>query len=232
MMLAKRIQLICQDEDYLCRYMPLAFTKLFKNIMKKTSLILLTFLVTLAASAQDTKQKEAGIVLSNLNYFGLTYRTGTAQSMWRFNVVNVNLGKDKADPGNSNNNVEQSNFGFTARAGKEKRNKVSDNFEFRYGADVSLMYNYSKTEITNSTPVPNNTTNKATNFTPGINAVIGFNFVIKEKFIVGAEILPGIFYKTGKNVSESTGSQKTEVNTSGFGLTFNNGAALSFMYRF
>src|SRR4051812_47161556 len=101
--------------------MPVASTKLYKNLMKKTSFILLAFLITLAASAQEAKQKEVGIVLSNFDSFGLTYRTGTAQSMWRFNVVNVNLVNSKAEPDNNNDNVKQNSLTFTIRAGKEKR---------------------------------------------------------------------------------------------------------------
>jgi len=72
--------------------------------MKKTFLILLTIASTFSISAQEkTKQKEVGITFSNLNDFGLSYKFGNSNSVWRINT----LFTSGSNIDRTNNNLEK-----------------------------------------------------------------------------------------------------------------------------
>jgi hypothetical protein len=61
--------------------------------------------------AQETvKQKEIGLVFSNLDNFGLTFKTGTDKSLWRFNTLFIS-GSNMDNTADSLVN-NQSNMGF------------------------------------------------------------------------------------------------------------------------
>ena len=111
---------------------------------------------------------------------------------------------------------------------------MTDNFEFRYGGDLSFRYYKSDFDFDDKTPSNQDRRNNKTTYNSGINIVIGFNYLINEKFLLGAEILPGIGYTTGESViTNSAGSIETKSDISGFnyGLS-NNGALISLSYRF
>lgn len=56
--------------------------------MKKFLLLVICFSVFSILHSQETKkQKEVGLVFSNLDNFGLTYRSGTANSLFRLNTL-------------------------------------------------------------------------------------------------------------------------------------------------
>lgn len=187
--------------------------------MKKLVLILFVIAFAFPAISQEpTKQKEVGLVFSNLSNFGFTYKIGTEKAMWRFGSMYTSgdflIYENDA---NSNNTFS---LGFSL--GKEYRKKVAEKLEFRYGADISMTSRFNKYKTTS---------NSTLRLTPGINAVVGLNYLINDHLVFGAELLPGIYYnylkqKTDNNVILTTTTVKE------FWYDFStNSAQLSLVYR-
>jgi len=200
--------------------------------MKKTFLILLTIALTLSINAQEkTKQKEVGITFSNLNNFGLSYKFGNSNSVWRINTLIASGSETKETADNIETNYKSS--GLTVKFGKEYRKKVTDKLEFRFGADLSFGYQKHETDYTNATSLNNYTSSKKTTYRPGANLIIGFNYLLSENIILGAELLPGFNYLTGTSNEVNSNYTEIETDISGFdyGLT-STSALLTLAYRF
>ena len=201
--------------------------------MKKLSLILLSLIFPFLLMAQEkTKQKEVGLLFSNLDNFGLTFKTGTNKSLWRFNTLYLS--------GNNNNQIADSietnsnSFGFNVQFGKEFRTTIAQNLEFRYGADLSFRFNHSESDRNDKTIDDSDRYFRRDYYEPGINLVIGLNYVINDHLVFGAEILPFVSYITGKEKIEGDyyyGDKETDISGFRFGLS-NTSARLSLVYRF
>lgn len=200
--------------------------------MKKTLLILLTATFSLTITAQEkTKQKEIGISFNNLNNFGLTYKFGNSKSLWRINTllisgVNNNNSRDSLE-------INRNSIGFTLKFGKEYRKEITEKLEFRYGVDLSFGYRKSKYDYNDKSIVNNDMLDEKLTYRPGINFILGFNYLISKDILIGAALLPGFNYIIG--ISNSLGSSNEVITseTSGFdyGLS-NTSALLSLSYRF
>lgn len=203
--------------------------------MRKSLLILLSLFMSYTLMAQEpVKQKEIGLVFSNVNNFGLTYKTGTEKSLWRFNALFIN-----------GNNIEttadslvdkRSNMRFGVRIGKEFRKKLTDKLALRYGVDVSFSYGQSKQEYDYKTANDIDWKSERTTYEPGINLVFGLNYEFSDHFVIGVELLPGFSYTTGTSIDKnyySSGDEDLESDISGFkyGLS-NTSAIISLSYRF
>ena len=88
----------------------------------KSCLVAVVLLVILTPlSAQETKQektrvKEVGFTFYNLNRFGLTYRLGNTNAVWRFNSILLN-GTEQ----NSSSQIVNQSFGVVVNTGREWR---------------------------------------------------------------------------------------------------------------
>ena len=183
--------------------------------------------------AQETnKQKEIGLVFNNLDNFGLTFKIGSDKSLWRFNTLFVNgnnMDQTQDSSVSKNNNME---FGF--KLGKEYRKPIVKNLELRYGADLSFKYSYSKSDYNDKTVDNDDRLNKRITYEPGINLVLGLNYVVNDHFVIGAELLPNFSYVTGtsKNYYNNNGNE-TKTDISGFLYDLSNSwVKLSLSYRF
>ena len=91
--------------------------------MKKSLTILLCLSMPFFIMAQETnKQREIGLVFNNPDNFGLTFKTGSDKSLWRFNTLSIsgnssNLLTDSSD-------IKQNNMGIGITFGKEFRKNV------------------------------------------------------------------------------------------------------------
>lgn len=201
--------------------------------MRKSLIILLCLSMSYSLMAQETvKQKEIGLVFSDLNSFGISYKTGTNKSLWRFNTMaisgsNMNNTRDSLSS-------EQTSTGFSISLGKEFRKNIVDNLELRFGADLSFKYNQSKSNYDDKTVNNNDGYNESTTYSPGINLVFGFNYVINEKIVLGIELLPSINYVTGTSISENnSNNNQTKSDLSGFNYGLSNTSGLlTIAYRF
>jgi len=203
--------------------------------MRKLLLILLSVSMSYGLMAQETvKQKEIGLVFSNLNNFGLTYKTGTNKSLWRFTTLFIT--------GSNINNPEDSliyndgNTGFGVGIGTEYRKNIAHHLEMRYGADLSFKYAQALHGINDKSIRNRDILNKRTTYRPGINLVFGFNYIIKENIVIGAELLPGFSYITGTEVEKHpwiNNGEEVEKNISGYSYGLSNTSVLlSLSYRF
>lgn len=201
--------------------------------MKKSIAVLACVALSTLAFAQEKetpKQQEVGITFSDLDNFGLTYRIGNQRSMWRFNAATFTgntLGDNQGDN-------DATDIAFQIGAGKEFRKNVVDKLEFRYGLDLLMGLDYSKTE--NGTPSPANPTTERTStlLAPELNLVFGLNYVISEHFVMGAEVLPFFRYNWRQNTTEFIDNSPKEENTETnyqYGFTTNS-LRLSAVFRF
>ena len=214
------------------------------NYFTKTKEILfLLFCLSLPflASAQEGtkplepfKQKEIGVVFRNFDNFGLTYRTGTEKSLWRFNTLFIRGGSNEYL--NDAFETITNSMGFRLGVGKEWRKEIVENFELRYGADLAFNYSHLNTE--RDDPSANNSYysyNERTSYGPRVRFVFGFNYVIQDKLVLGAEVLPGVSYYTGQRVQESSNPDvnafKSDISGFSYGLS-NSSVLLSALYRF
>lgn len=203
--------------------------------MKKSLLILMGLSMSYFLVAQEiTKQKEIGLAFNNLDNFGLTYKTGTNRSLWRFNTLFLS-GYNSEESADSLLNT-QSNLGFGVKLGKEYRKEVIDNLEIRFGADLSFRYTHSRSEYNDKTVDDYDRLNERTTYQPGINLVFGFNYLLGDNFLIGAELLPGFSYSTGESVEKRyyiTDVEETKSDISGFSYGLSNTSVLlSLAYRF
>ena len=190
--------------------------------------------MSLYSLAQETQnQKEVGIVFRNLDDFGLTFRTGTNRSLWRFSTL-LASGSNFEETTDSIEN-KQSGRGFGIGFGREYRESISDKIELRFGADLTFSYRYSKVDFDNNSSVDRERFTERTTYHPGINLVFGLNYLINN-LVIGAELLPNFSYITGTSVERDSRSndgleRKTDISGFNYGLS-NSSALLSLAYRF
>ena len=203
--------------------------------MKKTilSLLLLSFSVLLTAQEPD-KRKEVGIVFSNADNFGLTYKTGTEKSLWRFTTLIIS-GYNHEESSDSLATLF-STMGLGVKIGKEFLTHISDHLELRIGADLSFSYSRSLTETNDKTPPDNDRKVEQTTYRPGINFVMGVNYILNHNLAIGAEILPHFSYSTGKIHETSPGTHNgmsVDSDLSGYNYGISNQSVMvSITYRF
>ncbi len=200
--------------------------------MKKLLLVLTAvFMSNLVMSQEVSKQKEVGLVFYNFDNFGITYKTGTNHAMWRFTTLFAgnNKSEQTADSLTGNN----SNLGFGVEFGREYRKAITNNFEFRYGGDISYQFSHSTTDIENGNYSTRNVSLKQTNHSPGLNLVLGFNYVIKQHVVIGFEMLPYFRYHYSKRVQYLDSSDEQTTKTIGFAWGLSSQSVLiSLAYRF
>ena len=203
--------------------------------MTKSLAILLLVSLSVSAFAQEnTKQKEAGLTFNNFDSFGLTYRTGTNKSLWRINTLFIS-GNNNSQTNNDDSSDWRSS-GFGIKFGKEFRTLLDEKLEFRYGVDLSFDFVQSKRESFESDANNLERTIKSTSYSPGINAIIGLNYITKSNIIIGAEILPHFTYhNTDRTEKITTDLNNVEDNAESTGFSYglsNSAAMISIIYRF
>jgi hypothetical protein len=203
--------------------------------MKKSLLIFTALILPFFIMAQgQSKQEEIGLVFGSLNNFGLTYKIGTEKGLWRFTTLYLS-GNNQKTVADSLSTKNMSN-GFGLKVGREWRTTVMGNLEFRFGADLSFAYNYSKNETDDKFVGYYNNLQESTTYTPGIDLVLGFNYVFLNKFVVGIEAMPYFNYITGtshqKNYySNNIEDVKSKISGFTYGLS-NTSLLVSLVYRF
>jgi len=201
------------------------------NIMKKLSLLILALIMSFIVMAQEkTKQREVGLVFNSLNSFGLTYKTGNEKSLWRYTTLFMNGTYSEVISDDDSQNANDNNTGMGLKLGKEIRKKINDKLDFRYGADLSFSYRqrYFKSSTREET---------SKTYIPGLNLVLGLNYVLNNHFIIGAELLPFLDYSIGSRTEKYEVSDGTitniekDVKSISYGLD-SSSAMLSILYRF
>jgi hypothetical protein len=203
--------------------------------MRKLLLFSIGIAMSISIIAQEeTKQKEIGLVFNSLNSFGLSCKTGSNTSLWRFNTLLISGNNSDYNADSLDRN--QSNFGFSISFGKEYRKPLVENLELRYGADLSFGYNKSSNSENDISIMNYDSKFGRTTYSPGVTLVFGLNYVFKNKLIIGAEILPYISYLIGNEIKnyEQDGQDvetKTEISGFRFGLS-NQSILVTLAYQF
>jgi hypothetical protein len=183
---------------------------------------------------ESMKQKEIGLFFNNLDNFGLTYRTGSDKSLWRFNTLFIS-GNNMDETADSSVN-KQNTMGFGFKFGKEYRKDIVKNLELRFGIDLSFTYSQSKYDYNDKTVDDDDRLDEQTTYRPGINLVFGLNYVINDRIVIGAELLPNFSYTFGtstKKYSYINNGNEVKSDISGFSYGLSNTSALiSLAYRF
>ncbi len=203
--------------------------------MKKSLLLLVCVSMSYVLMAQETvKQREVGVVFSNLDHFGFTFKIGNEKSLWRFNSLVLSGGD--SDNTSVNFDSEQKSTGFGVKVGREYRKRADGKLEFRYGADLSFSYSYSKSVETNKIGIGYGSSHVEKVYSPGVNLVFGFNYMISENLILGAEVLPYFTFKTGTSINQDIYpiiGKEVKRDISGFSYGFSSSSVLlSLTYRF
>lgn len=198
--------------------------------MKKTVLMALALIISVFAFSQEKKVKEVGLSFSNLDNFGLSYKVGCDNKFWRLNILTIsgNISTNE----NENYIGDDNQFNAGLRLGREYRKDIKDNFQFVYGADLSFSYTNDK-QNTDRIPAAENDIVEVTNiYRPGINLVVGMNYEINNKLVLGAELLPGVSY----NISDGKQTVGNDINkTSSTNLSYNislSNIRFTLAYRF
>ncbi len=203
--------------------------------MKKSLLILTALTMSFFLMAQgQSKQKEIGLVFSNLDNFGLTFRIGTEKALWRFNTLYLS-GHNVTQTSDSSETKSISN-GFGLKLGREWRKTIVGNLEFRIGADLSFNFSKLINDIDDKTLNDQDMVRESTTYEPGINLVLGFNYVIHDQFVIGAEVMPSFSYIMGTSVTKAyynnNGNEvKGKISGFNYGLS-NTWVLLNLIYRF
>ncbi len=199
--------------------------------MKKSLAIIATVIMPFFVMAQNsTKQQEVGIVFSNVNNFGLTYRIGTDNALWRFNTVFISGGDSKTRADSLA--INRSDLGFGISVGREYRKRIVENLELRYGVDLSFRYSQDNYSYLNTNGTDRTYESNTTTYQPGINLIFGLNYLFNSKLVVGAELLPGFSYKTGETERREN-EEITKIDISGFNYGLSNTSLLlSVVYRY
>lgn len=200
--------------------------------MKNFTLSVLLLFATLNISfAQEKKKRqEVGINFTSLNNFGITYKTGTAKNLWRFNILALNFNNNKGEIINQQQFIgEHYSVGAGISVGKEFRKIITKNLEFRYGFDVAFNYGWYKNINKDNN---NYFENERTTYSPSLVGVIGANYIFSENLAFGVELLPNFNYTTGNNrIVNGNVENKGDISAFGFNLN-SNIARLSLSYRF
>jgi hypothetical protein len=92
----------------------------------------------------------------------------------------------------SNDMVTDLSFGFAI--GREHRKDLSDNIELFYGLDLTFSYSKDHRDSEAYDDSSYYYLDKVISVTPGVRAVLGLNYIVKDHFVIGVEFHPGISY--------------------------------------
>lgn len=130
-----------------------------------------------------------GLTFRNLDEFGLMYKFGNQKAMWRINLLSIS--KDKFEKSGTINDLEDIRKGFEFSFGREYRKILTPELELRYGLD--FFYEKVSKEIGKELSyddVLRSCVDEESSRFSGFQFVLGLNYNISEKLILGVEALP------------------------------------------
>ena len=165
------------------------FSQKNKTMLTQKCLLVFSFLL-LGLNSFAQKQPsihEVGLTLNSNLDFGLIYKTGTEKSVFRLQALFLN-GAHQSTPNGNNTNLNNNNYGFGVSLGSEFRQNLAKDFFVIYGFGAGVKYAGQN--------IVNNGIIEQYNhiFSPKINLVVGFNYVLKEHWIFSIEALPYFQY--------------------------------------
>lgn len=201
--------------------------------MKKLILLIAVSISILTVSAQEKlKQQELGLVFQSLDNFGVMYKFGHQKSMWRLKSIygTTTNYKEKGEYEENSHKYNQFGIGF----GKQYNASIDEHLDFIYGMDITGKYSSRLDEEFDSESELRRTLEDK-RYSVGLNFVLGFNYVLNQRFVFGVELLPGLDYSTSTTSTkyEKYENDDTEIDESGLNIGLSSSSALlSIAYRF
>lgn len=176
------------------------------------------------------KTSEIGLALSSLNSFGLTFRFGNVKGLWRFNSLLL-TGNLTAQNLSDSVHVKTSQMGSQVTAGREYRKPIGDRFALRGGGDLVFSWDQNVYDRDDTSIFNNDFRTVTTSYLPGINIVLGFNYALGERLLLGLEVLPHFTYSIihSKTTSPNFNQESTTTSYS-YGLDTDAGR-LSLVFK-
>jgi hypothetical protein len=204
--------------------------------MKKLALLILIPLLALPLSAftqekPPVRKHEIGLTVSNLNNFGIIYKTGRSNTLFRASLLALNLAENNTW-GRAVDSLDKkgSNYGASMQAGFEHRINLVQNLQFLWGIEGGCGYSYNK--IKNQSK---NNTSEISGWavTPRIAFVLGACYTVKESLVISLEISPYFGYLYSKENQSTSNGNSTVTTQSNFTYGLNsNSARFTIAYRF
>jgi len=197
----------------------------------KAAMLALSIMLGISVSAQQVntpkavKQHEIGLSapVTSLKNTSFIYRVGKPKAMWRLGLINVlNANKNTTYESTLSDNK---NLNIGIRIGKEFRKSATEKFELRWGGDLTVSYASSQSSR-------EDLKSRSQNFRSGINAVLGFNYLINKHLIIGAELLPSVNYEFTRTTRQDDSDGNSISESKGFITRLSNQSVLlSLAYR-
>lgn len=162
--------------------------------MKRLLIIFSTLLISFVSLAQgNEKVKELGVVFSQNDTYGVTYRFGNEHALWRISAVSLSMRKSSIDHTVYGTTT---NYGdVRASIGREFRKPIGTHVAFRYGADASLAYGSQNIHLyQHMEDLDYSVSGELKNYSPSVNLILGLSYQIK-RFVIGAELQPIFGYR-------------------------------------
>jgi hypothetical protein len=201
--------------------------------MKKIILGIFCLFTSFTSVAQDSpKVQELGLVFRNLDNFGVTYRVGTEKSLWRFRATTLSGRISRSDVADTDRS--STNHGLSVIVGREYRKALENNFEFRYGMGLGFGFQVENEEEEDLNNVGQKTEIRNFRYSPSLRFIVGVNYVVSEKWVFGAELLPFVSYQiTDRTVDGTNFSEPRDESISVWTYSVSNQTvSLSVLYRF
>ena len=190
--------------------------------MKKIILLITLSAYTFSSFSQDSPQKtkEVGLTFYNFDSYGAIYKIGKENKLWRFRILSANLNLQENSTGNHSTERNSLNFNFSI--GKERRKSIRENLNFIYGLEVTGGFSFSDSKnILQNQPLSGE---KTRHLQAGLIGIVGFNYTIKNRIVIGAELLPSAIYTN--SLSTPYTSINSPSTSDAFSFGFNNQSAL------
>ncbi len=174
--------------------------------MHKLTLCLLALLLSLSSIAQQNQvqpKQEIGLAFRGLGSFGLIYRAGNEEALWRFRLMNASAYSDDEESDSIGATSDGLDIDFLI--GREFRQPLNDKFTLRYGVDIGAGVDFDRSTnriIEASYSVDNYY--RSDLYRANFNLVFGANYQLHENLIFGMEILPGGSYTFGETKRRNT----------------------------
>lgn len=211
--------------------------------MKRAFFIIIIAALSLTTTAQENQKKqdnqvkinELGLTFSSLDRFGLTYKTGRDQSIWRFQTFVASQAQQELSSNDYSTDQKNKNVNCTLKIGRAYISKITETIDFRFGIDFFYSYRKMKEEFNIPEERPAEQMSEVKSNEYGMNFVFGFHHLLNEHIQIGAEILPYFSYQSGstKRYANGQSNNPEEVDLSGYsyGLS-NNSVQVNLTYRF
>jgi len=171
--------------------------------------------VTDLVYSQSDKVQELGIFTADFNGFGIRYKVGTNNLLYRFSVASLSMSSAEYDFGSVTQ--DEDDHGLALAGGFEIPVSMNDRFEVFYGGEASFQYEDG--DMVNEDEISKM---KFTGY--GLNAVLGFSYSVSPKVKLSAEITPGLTFIKVK---------EGDLEVSGWKFQFNNqDAVITLGFRF